>query len=316
MTPLSGVRIIIANPGPDCKYIAVLAKEGKLCYNPILYKTALYDFAVWKGGTYMKESRRTRFYLDKTGFFAESAMIFLALAIVFRIIGCFTLWGNKVDFLMLLVLPVFACLLMILCILIFGSKGFFLSFIPVLMGLAFFAFKLLFSTSWLSTVLCAVLYVTIAVIYTATVIGWIHTKWLLVPLFGLPFLYHVFVRDIPALMNTAEPVTFAAGMDELSILGIMAAMFCVGVGLKKRAPKQRKRRKDAAAPAAEAESAPAPAAPAPVETPVNEPAPAPAAPEQPPILLDSPYTPVLTLDPDPVEPTESAENTSGESGNE
>ena len=48
----------------------------------------------------MKESRRTRFYLDKTGFFAESAMIFLALAIVFRIIGCFTLWSNKVDFLM------------------------------------------------------------------------------------------------------------------------------------------------------------------------------------------------------------------------
>ena len=147
----------------------------------------------------MKESRRTRFYLDKTGFFAESAMIFLALAIVFRIIGCFTLWGNKVDFLMLLVLPVCACLLMIVCILIFGGKGFFLSFIPVLLGLAFFAFKLLFSTSWVSTVLRLVLYVAIAVIYTATVIGWIHTKWLLPPLFGLPFLYHVFVQDIPAL---------------------------------------------------------------------------------------------------------------------
>ena len=266
----------------------------------------------------MKESRRTRFYLDKTGFFAESAMIFLALAIVFRIIGCFTLWGNKVDFLMLLVLPVFACLLMILCILVFGGKGFFLSFIPVLMGLIFFAFKLLFSTSWLSTVLCAVLYVAIAVIYTATVIGWIHTKWLLVPLFGLPFLYHVFVRDIPALMNTAEPVTFAAGMDELSILGIMAAMFCVGVGLKKRAPKQRKRKKDAE-PDTEAVPAPAvpePAAPAPAETPAIVPAPTPFIPEQSPILSDSPYTPVLTLDPDPVEPEESAENTSGESGNE
>jgi len=311
--------LIIAKPRFDCKSIAVLAKRGKLCYNLKLYETALYDFADWKGGTYMKESRRTRFYLDKTGFFAESAMIFLALAIVFRIIGCFTLWGNKVDFLMLLVLPVCACLLMILCILIFGGKGFFLSFIPVLLGLAFFAFKLLFSTSWVSTVLRLVLYVAIAVIYTATVIGWIHTKWLLPPLFGLPFLYHVFVQDIPALLNTAEPVTFSAGMDELSILGIIGAMFCVGIGLKKRAPKQRKRKKDADAPAEEAVPAPvepAPAAPAPAETPVIAPAPAPFVPEQSPILSDSPYTPVLTLDPDPVEPEESAENTSGESGNE
>ncbi len=243
-------------------------------------------------------------------------MIFLALAIVFRIIGCFTLWGNKVDFLMLLVLPVCACLLMILCILIFGSKGFFMSFIPVLLGLAFFAFKLLFNTSWVSTVLRLVLYVAIAVIYTATVIGWIHSKWLLPPLFGLPFLYHVFVQDIPALMNTAEPVTFSAGMDELSILGIIGAMFCVGIGLKKRAPKPKKRRKDADAPAEESapvSAEPAPAAPAPTGTPVIEPAPAPFVPEQSPILSDSPYTPVLTLDPDPVEPEE---NTSGESGNE
>ena len=246
-------------------------------------------------------------------------MIFLALAIVFRIIGCFTLWGNKVDFLMLLVLPVCACLLMIVCILVFGGKGFFLSFIPVLMGLAFFAFKLLFSTSWVSTVLRLVLYLAIAVIYTATVIGWIHTKWLLPPLFGLPFLYHVFVQDIPALLNTAEPVTFSAGMDELSILGIIGAMFCVGIGLKKRDPKPRKRKKNADAPVEEAVPAPAesaPAAPAPAETPVIAPAPAPFVPEQSPILSDSPYTPVLTLDPDPVEPEESAENTSGESGNE
>ena len=32
-----------------------------------------------------------------------------------------------------------------------------------------------------------------AVLYTGTVFGIIRTKWLLVPLFGLPFLYHIFV---------------------------------------------------------------------------------------------------------------------------
>jgi len=267
----------------------------------------------------MNESGRTRFYLDKTGFFAESAVILLAMAIIFRVIGCISMWSNRVDAIMLVLLPVLCCLLLILCIVLLGKKGFFLSFIPVLLGVVFFVFKSLGFESWMHTVLCVILYVVVAVIYTATVIGWIHTKWLLPPLFGLPFLYHVFVQDIPALLNTAEPVTFSAGMDELSILGIIGAMFCVGIGLKKRAPRQRKRKKDADAPAEEPVPAPvepAPAAPAPAETPVIAPAPAPFVPEQSPILSDSPYPPVLTLDPDPVEPEESAENTSGESGNE
>ena len=40
-----------------------------------------------------------------------------------------------------------------------------------------------------------------------------------------------------------------------------------------------------------------------------------AEPEANPILSDSPYTPVLTLDPDPIEP-EDSENKADESGDE
>lgn len=275
----------------------------------------------------MQESGRTRFYIDKTGFFAESAMIFFALAIVFRVLGCFTMWGNRVDFIMLLLLPACCCLLMILCILLLGKKGFFLSFIPVLLGVVFFVFKSLSFTSWLHTVLCVILYLTVAVIYTATVIGWIHTKWLLPPLFALPFLYHVFVEDIPALTDTAHPVTFAAGMQELSVLAVMAALFCVGMGLKKRPPRQKKSRKKEEEPPitefipanAPAESTPAfirpadpmpaqPAAPAPAPVqpaapaPAAEPAPSEEAPSEEPVVSDVPYTPSLTLDPEPWDP--------------
>ena len=71
---------------------------------------------------------------------------------------------------------------------------------------------------------------------SGTVTGSIGTKWLLPPLFGLPFIYHVFVEDLPALSNTAQPVTFSAGMQEMSVLCIMAALFCTGMGLKKRQP--------------------------------------------------------------------------------
>ncbi len=266
----------------------------------------------------MNESGRTRFYLDKTGFFAESAVILLAMAIIFRVIGCIGMWSNRVDAIMLVLLPVLCCLLLILCIVLLGKKGFFLSFIPVLLGVVFFVFKSLGFESWMHTVLCVILYVVVAVLYTATVIGWIHTKWLLPVLFGLPFIYHVAVEDIPALIKTPESVTFAAGMQEMSVLCIMAALFCIGVGLKKRPPKQKKYRKEATEPAAEpvpvqpaASAAPAQTA----ETPVIQAAAAMAEPEANPILSDSPYTPVLTLDPDPIEP-EDSENKADESGDE
>lgn len=266
----------------------------------------------------MNESGRVRFYLDKTGFFAESAVILLAMAIIFRLIGCIGMWSNRVDAIMLVLLPVLCCLLLILCIVLLGKKGFFLSFIPVLLGVVFFVFKSLGFESWMHTVLCVILYVVVAVIYTATVIGWIHTKWLLPVLFGLPFIYHVAVEDIPALIKTPESVTFAAGMQEMSVLCIMAALFCIGMGLKKRPPKQKKSRKEAAEPAAE----PVPAQPAASavpaqtsETPVIQTAAAEAEPEVNPILSDSPYTPVLTLDPDPIEP-EDSENKADKSGDE
>ena len=179
-------------------------------------------------------SSRVKYYIPRGSFFAESAMILLILAAVFRVIGCWGYWNDYVNFLMLLALPVCCCLLLALCILLFGKKGFFLSVIPVLLGVVFFVFKSLSFNSWLHTVLCILLYILVAVIYTATVFGWIGTKWLLPPLFVLPFVYHIVIEDLPALNNTAVPVTFAAGMQEMSILCIMAALFCVGMGLKKR----------------------------------------------------------------------------------
>ena len=257
----------------------------------------------------MNESGRVRFYLDKTGFFAESAVILLAMAIIFRLIGCIGMWSHRVDAIMLVLLPVLCCLLLILCIVLLGKKGFFLSFIPVLLGVVFFVFKSLSFESWMHTVLCVILYVVVAVIYTATVIGWIHTKWLLPVLFGLPFIYHIAVEDIPALIKTPESVTFAAGMQEMSVLCIIAALFCIGMGLKKRPPKQKKSRRESTEPAAVPVAEPVqaqpavPASPAPAaEMPVTQSTAVESAPEENPILSDSPYTPVLTLDPDPIEP--------------
>ena len=269
---------------------------------------------------------KVRFTIDKSGFFAESAMILLILSAIFRIIGCWGLWADRVSALMIILLPVCCCLLLVVCILLFGKKGFFLSFIPVLLGVVFFVFKSLYFDNWIHTVLCILLYMVVAVVYTGTVFGWIRTKWLLPPLFALPFLYHVIVEDLPALSNTAVPVTFAAGMQEMSVLSIMAAMFCVGMGLKKHITEPKVIEPEVVEPApTPVEPAPAPAEPAsvkpePVPAPAEpvpapaEPVPAPAepapVPEEPaPVAAEpvfdadeEPYHATLTLDPEPWEP--------------
>ena len=263
----------------------------------------------------MNNNKKTRFYLDKTGFFAESAMIFLVLAAVFRFFGCWGMWENRGEYVMLTLLPIFCCLLMTLCIIFFGRRCFFLSVIPVMLGVVFFVWKALYYPSWVNTVICVLFDLAVAVIYTGTVFGWIPTKWLLVPMFALPFLYRVSVIDIPALSNKAEPVLFSDGMQELSILGILAGMFCVAMALRRRfaaAPVEKKEKETAvaaqpesapAAPAAQtAPAAPAAAEPAPAEKePASQPTVIGTTPEMSAILSDEPYTPVLTLDPKPLE---------------
>ncbi len=271
----------------------------------------------------MNDNAKVRFYIDKTGFFAESAMILFLLSAIFRFIGCWGLWNDRVNFIMVFLLPLCCCVLMTLAILLFGKKGFFLSFIPVLLGVVFFVYQSLSFDSWVHTVLCILLYLVIALVYTATVFGWIRTKWLLPPLFGLPFLYHIVMEDIPALSNTAEPVTFAAGMQEMSVLCIMAAMFCVSMGLVKKykTPAAAAAAAVSAAepapvqPAAAAEPAPASSA-APAVTPAQptQSAEAPAPEDNP--VLTAPYTPMLTLDPDPVGAENEAEENANESKHE
>ena len=176
---------------------------------------------------------KIKYTIDKKSFFGHSAILLMAMSAIFRVIGCWGLWTEPVFAVMHILVPVISCLLLILCVSFLGKKGFFLSCVPVILGVVFFVYKSFSFESRIHMVLCILLYLAVAVLYTGTVVGSIHTKWLLPPLFGLPFIYHIVVEDLPALNNTAVPVTFADGMQEMSILCIMAALFCIGMGLKK-----------------------------------------------------------------------------------
>lgn len=176
---------------------------------------------------------KIKYTIDEKSFFGHSAVLLMAMSAIFRLIGCWGFWNDMLYMVMHVIIPVASCLLLILCISFLGKKGFFLSCVPVILGVIFFIYKAFSFESRIHMVLCILLYLAVAVLYTGTVVGSIQTKWMLPPLFGLPFIYHVFVEDLPALSNSEMPVTFAAGMQEMSVLCIMAALFCVGMGLKK-----------------------------------------------------------------------------------
>lgn len=182
-----------------------------------------------------KEKRpRARFYLERSSAWAQTSIIFMLLSAIFRLFGVWGLWENEFFRATQILLPLCCNILFALCVFLFGRRGFFLSVIPVLMGVAFFVIKSFGFDSWIHTVLCILLYLAVAVIYSGTVLGYIRTKWLLPPLFGLPFLYHIFVEDLAKLRDAADPMTLSQGLQELSVLCVMVSLFCVGMGLKKR----------------------------------------------------------------------------------
>ena len=184
----------------------------------------------------IKKKPRARFYLEQDSVWAQLAIIFMLVSAICRLIGVWGMWGDLFFRNTQILLPLCCNVLFALCVFFLGRRGFFLSSIPVLMGVAFFVIKAFGFGNWVHTALCILLYLAVAVIYTGTVFGLIRTKWLLPPLFGLPFLYHVCIEDVAKLNDTANPMTFAYGMQELSVLCVMISLFCVGMGLKKRKP--------------------------------------------------------------------------------
>ena len=182
------------------------------------------------------KKQRIRFYVEPKGFLAQSAMLLMGLAIVFRVIGCWGLWKDEFFAITQIALPVASCLLFILLVLLLGRRALWATSLPVLMGVAFFIIKAFGFESRLHMVLCLLLYLVVAVLYVITVFALIPTKWLLVPLFALPFLYHVLVEDLPALNNAESPVSFAAGMQEMSVLCIMLALLCLSLAMIKKVP--------------------------------------------------------------------------------
>lgn len=183
-----------------------------------------------------KSKPRAKFYVEQQHWAVQTAIIFMALSAVFRIVGCWGKWNDTFFAATQIALPLMCNILFILCLVLLGKKALWLTAVPALMGVVFFIIKSFTFESWIHTVLCILLYLLVAVLYTGTVFGFIRTKWLLVPLFGLPFLYHIFVEDLAALRDTANPVSLSAGLQEISVLCVMLSLLFTAIAMKKKKP--------------------------------------------------------------------------------
>lgn len=105
------------------------------------------------------------------------------------------------------------------------------SLISVVLGVVFFILK---ATTFapLHQALCTVLYCAVLVLYSLTVLGYLPTKKLLYPLFGLPLLYHIFVEDTQAYFFADPPVPVWYWMPEISVLCIMAGLLSLSFAMK------------------------------------------------------------------------------------
>ena len=233
------------------------------------------------------KTEKIKFYTERNSFGVQAMIILMALSVAFRVIGCWGLWSDRSFALAQIALPIGSALLLIAFVWLFGKRALWTTFIPVILGAVFFIVKSLGFESMVHTVLCILLYAAVIALYTGTVFGVIRTKWILAALFGLPFLYHIFVEDLPALRDTANPVSFSGGMQEMSVLCIMLGLFCLALSMKKtivepvihlpriRKPKpaaEQEASEEAAAVEEAADQAAAPAAPDASQTVQQEPA--------------------------------------------
>lgn len=173
---------------------------------------------------------RTVYQIEPSSFWAVLAVAFMVLSFILRLY-----WATGESFEperlgVHVILPLSANVIFILCVLLWGKKAVWTTFIPALMGVLFFVIKALGFPSLTHTVLCICLYALVAVLYGLTVFGILPTKKLLIPLFGLPLLYHIFVED---LIQHREVYVLSDWLQEFSVLCIMACLLCLSIGLEK-----------------------------------------------------------------------------------
>ena len=75
---------------------------------------------------------KIRFYTEKDSFGVEAAVILFSLSIVFRLIGCWGLWNDRLYLMSQILLPMISALLFILLLVLLGKVALWSTSVPLL----------------------------------------------------------------------------------------------------------------------------------------------------------------------------------------
>lgn len=157
------------------------------------------------------------------GFFAASAIVRLVHYLPAQM-DSMMLWVH-------LIMPVTAAVIFLVGTLLDGKFTKPAIIAATVLGVAFFIIKATTFTP-LHQALCTVLYLTVLVLFTSTVLGLLPTKKLLYPLFGLPLIYHILVEDTQLYFFADPPVPVWEWMPEISVLCIMAGLLSISFAME------------------------------------------------------------------------------------
>ncbi len=158
-----------------------------------------------------------------------SAALMIGSAVA-RILA-YRLYGmpNKVLFVTQIPLAIFSMFLFVLLVFLCGPTRIYRTAIPVVLGCISFAFRATTFMLW-HLLLCWLLYLVVAVVFTRTVSGRSRTKLLAVLAFLLPLLFHIFVEDTLIYRYSR----LDQWLPEIPVLGIMASVLCLLFALRRR----------------------------------------------------------------------------------
>lgn len=182
------------------------------------------------------EKKKLRYRVSQRNFFTRLTWILLGLSMVFTVMGNWGFWkeNDKYYLYLQIILPVVSCLLYMLIINHMGEKGFFLTSVPVILGAAYLIICAAASGKPLHSILMIALCIVVTMTYIMTVFGAIRTKWLLIPVFGLPLVYRIVVEDKELFFGGNGSFELAEWLPELAILCMICAMIFIVFAMRKR----------------------------------------------------------------------------------
>jgi hypothetical protein len=175
--------------------------------------------------------KRTNYYVNRSNPLVWLSAALMIGAAVARI-ASYRLYGLDNDttalFVFQILLSVFSMALFVLTLFVHGPTRIYRIAVPIILGCVCFAYRATTFELW-HQLFCWLLYLVIAVVFTATVSGHVKSRLLALLAFGLPLAVHLF-QDI-ALEHFHTP---AQWLPESSVLLIMASALCLLLALRRR----------------------------------------------------------------------------------